>query len=218
VQRLLDEGVPTAVLARDPAAARRVLPAGVEAIVKGDVTKPSSLAAAVAGRTVVVWAAGVASPKALLNPLAAPAVEADGVANLAAVARAAGVRRFVLVSSAGADDPVARLTFPGGVLFWKKRGELALQRSGVPYTIIRPGGLTDRALKEGEAVVAYGPGGIGFGPGKAFPGGSIPRAAVADLAVAALVTPAAMDRVVEIVARKGAAAVAAPDLFSVEQA
>ena len=98
-----------------------------------------------------------------------------------------------------------------------QRGELALQRSGVPYTIIRPGGLTDRALKEDEAVVAYGPGVVGFGPNKEFPG-SIPRAAVADLAVAALVTPAAVDRVVEIVARKGAAAVAAPDLFSVEQA
>ena len=87
----------------------------------------------------------------------------------------------------------------------------------MPYTIIRPGGLTDRALKEDEAVVAYGPGVVGFGPNKEFPG-SIPRAAVADLAVAALVTPAAVDRVVEIVARTGAAAVAAPDLFSVEQA
>lgn len=26
-----------------------------------------------------------------------------------------------------------------GVLFWKKQGEVALQRSGIDYTIVRPG-------------------------------------------------------------------------------
>jgi hypothetical protein len=26
-----------------------------------------------------------------------------------------------------------------GILFWKKQGELAVQRSGLTYTIVRPG-------------------------------------------------------------------------------
>jgi uncharacterized protein YbjT (DUF2867 family) len=29
-----------------------------------------------------------------------------------------------------------------GLLWWKKQAEQVLQRSGLPYTIVRPGGLT----------------------------------------------------------------------------
>jgi hypothetical protein len=36
------------------------------------------------------------------------------------------------------------------VLFWKKRAEEELQRSGLKYTIIRPGGLKNR-LRPGES-------------------------------------------------------------------
>lgn len=218
VQRLLDEGVPTAVLARDVDAARRVLPAGVD-VVRGDVGRPSSLDAALAGRTALIWAAGVRSPAALINPLAAPLLEWEAVANAAAAARAAGVRRFVLISSVGADDPLFQLAFPGGVLFFKKRGETALARSGVPYTIIRPGGLTDAPLVADSAVVAYSPGEVGIplpGRPKESPG-SIPRAAVADLAVEALISPAASGKVIEVVARKGAPRLSALDLFGVPQ-
>jgi len=244
-RRLVEEGVPTTVLARS-GNARAVLPAEVSLITTSALTQPSTLAAALAGCNAVVWAAGVGSPAAVLNPLEAfwvvrqaggegvggrlvqpgarrprppspPFQEADGVANMAAAARDAGVRRFVLISSAGADDPLARLTFPGGVLAWKKRGELALQRSGVPYTILRPGGLTDKPLADGDGVVAFGPGAVGiplpFGPKRELPG-SIPRACVADLAVAALVAPAAAGRVVECVARAGAPRLAPPDLFA----
>ena len=90
---------------------------------------------------------------------------------------------------------------------------------GVPYTIIRPGGLTDKPLAADTAVVAYSPGAIGIplpGAPKEAPG-SIPRAAVADLAVEALVTPAAVGKVVEVVARAGAPNLSAVDLFSVAQ-
>ena len=57
------------------------------------------------------------------------------------------------------------------VLFWKKRGEEALQRSGIPYTIVRPGGLLD-APRQGQApgaIVLEGPGVFGLPP-KRTPG------------------------------------------------
>ena len=57
------------------------------------------------------------------------------------------------------------------VLFWKKRGEEALQRSGIPYTIVRPGGLLD-APRQGQvpgAIVLEGPGAFGLPP-KRTPG------------------------------------------------
>lgn len=50
-----------------------------------------------------------------------------------------GVTKFVLVTSIGCDDPLFPLNALWGVLFWKKQGEQALQRSGLDYTIVRPG-------------------------------------------------------------------------------
>lgn len=46
----------------------------------------------------------------------------------------------VQVSSIGADDVLNPLNLFWGVLFWKKRAEEELQRSGLDYTIVRPGG------------------------------------------------------------------------------
>ena len=47
----------------------------------------------------------------------------------------------MLVTSIGCDDPLFPLNLYWGVLLWKKQGEVALQRSGLDYTIVRPGGL-----------------------------------------------------------------------------
>ena len=57
------------------------------------------------------------------------------------------------------------------MLFWKKRGEEAVQRSGIPYTIVRPGGLLN-APRQGQAaagIVMEGPGTFGLPP-KRTPG------------------------------------------------
>ncbi len=53
--------------------------------------------------------------------------------------RLQGVKKVVLVTSIGCDDPLFPLNLYWGVLFWKKQGEVALQRSGLDYTIVRPG-------------------------------------------------------------------------------
>ena len=68
----------------------------------------------------------------------------QGTVNLVAASKGAGLKRFVYVTSIGTDDPIYNpLNLFWGVLFWKKRAEEELQRSRIPYTIIRPGGLVN---------------------------------------------------------------------------
>jgi uncharacterized protein YbjT (DUF2867 family) len=72
-------------------------------------------------------------------------VDAQGVSNLVAVAPK-NLKRFVFVSSCGIlrkDKPPFSLLNAFGVLDAKQKGEEAIIRSGLPYTIIRPGRLID---------------------------------------------------------------------------
>jgi uncharacterized protein YbjT (DUF2867 family) len=95
----------------------------------------------------------------------------------------------VLVSSSSvtkaAENPMA---FMRPILAAKFEGEQALRASGVPYTIVRPGGLTDKA--GGGAGVRFQQGDQGMG--------SIPRADVAAVVVATLGEADAINRTFEI--------------------
>ena len=143
------------------------------------------------------------------DPAAPFSVDFAGTANLVAAAKNSGstFKRVVLVTSIGADDLINPLNLFWGVLFWKKRGEEALQRSGLPYTIVRPGGLKSK-LPPGETdagfIVAKPPGTYGVPPLRKA--GSILRSQVAEVCVESLVTPAADGRVLEIIAERGAPA------------
>ncbi|MGB3298569.1 MAG: SDR family oxidoreductase [Phormidesmis sp.] len=73
------------------------------------------------------------------------AVDFSGVSNLLQAAPT-DLRRFVFVSSCGVarrDQFPYSLLNAYGVLDAKGKGETAILRSGLPYTIIRPGQLTD---------------------------------------------------------------------------
>ncbi len=80
----------------------------------------------------------------------APHVCPQGTCNLVALAQRRGFKHVVLITSIGADDLLNPLNAFWGVLFWKKRAEEVVQRSGLPYTIVRPGGLKSR-LRPGES-------------------------------------------------------------------
>lgn len=72
-------------------------------------------------------------------------VDAQGVSNLV-VAAAKDLKRFIFVSSCGIlrkNKPPFSLLNAFGVLDAKQKGEAAIIRSGLPYTIIRPGRLID---------------------------------------------------------------------------
>lgn len=98
VARALHErGDQVTVLARDPAAAGRVLPDGI-AVARGDVTEPASVAAAVAGQELVFNAMGIPE-QWVKDDSIFEQVNARGSETVAREARDAGVRRLVQTST-----------------------------------------------------------------------------------------------------------------------
>ncbi|KAG2690598.1 hypothetical protein I3843_09G190400 [Carya illinoinensis] len=69
-----------------------------------------------------------------------------GQKNQIDAAKAAGVKHIVLVGSMGGTNPNHPLNRlgNGNILIWKRKAEQYLADSGIPYTIIRAGGLQDR--------------------------------------------------------------------------
>ncbi|WP_145028005.1 SDR family oxidoreductase [Paenibacillus sp. Y412MC10] len=57
------------------------------------------------------------------------------------------IPRFVLISSMGTKDPDAMPSFLKPFLMAKRKAETILEESGLNYTIIRPGGLTNEPGK-----------------------------------------------------------------------
>jgi len=69
-----------------------------------------------------------------------------GQKNQIDAAKAAGVKHIVLVGSMGGTNPNHPLNSlgNGNILIWKRKAEQYLANSGLPYTIIRAGGLQDK--------------------------------------------------------------------------
>lgn len=193
VTELLANGYAVRALARDAAKARQTLGDKVE-IVQGDVRDPASLAAAFAGTDAVISAIGAS---AATGPERPEVIDYEGVKNLVAAAVASRSQQFVLVSSRSVtqvDNPLNKMF--GNVLIWKLKGEDSLRASGLAYTVVRPGGLTNAAggekdvrLDQGDNVTAQT---------------TITRADVATICVQALKFPEARNRTFEASARAGA--------------
>jgi uncharacterized protein YbjT (DUF2867 family) len=203
VQQLTDAGISVRAIVRDASKAASVLPLSCE-IVEADVARDYSvLVNAAQGCTGVICATG---PTDRLNPFASISVDYIGTQNLVAACR--GVDKFVLVTSIGCDDPLFPLNLLWGVLIWKKQGELALQKSGLDYCIIRPGGLQNDkdSSKTGSnsnnnMVISKPPDSYGLPP-RQRPG-SIRRSQVAAICIAALVEPSASRQVIEVITELG---------------
>lgn len=202
VKALVERQVPVRAAVRDLGKGSKLLGSlvsqGVE-LVKADVYQYSTLPAAFGDSNVVICCTGFSD---YTDPLGPFNVDFQGTLNLVALAQQRKVKHFVLVSSIGTDDILNPLNLVWGVLFWKKRAEEALQRSGLNYTIVRPGGLKSE-LRPGEVkgnIVMGGPREFGFTPFEPTKRiGSILRSQVAEVCVDALVEPAAANKVVEIV-------------------
>jgi uncharacterized protein YbjT (DUF2867 family) len=72
-------------------------------------------------------------------------IDRGGAVKLAEAAREHGARRYVMVSAMGAADPEAGSEAMQPYLFAKAKADQALQESGLDYTIVRPGSLTNEA-------------------------------------------------------------------------
>jgi len=202
---LVDQGYDVRVMTRNPATASG-LPAAAR-IVGGDATRPETLGPGLKDADYVIATIGSACERD--KPFAAGAGPEDidyrGIEKLARAAKAAGVRQFVLLSSIGAGntDPKAPLNaMCGMVLEWKGKGEDALRNSGVPYTIVRPGGLKpfpgQPACKEGIEPLA-------LAARDSMSGGVVCRADVALVMADALGNAAAVGKTVDLKADKALA-------------
>eukprot|EP00741_Cyanophora_paradoxa_P022435 tig00021489_g21661.t1 len=174
--KLLNRGVPVRVLVRSKAGAEGIFgPDGDNLdIFQGDLADPRSVRRAVAGCEAVVIASGARSPLGANRP---EKVDYEGVKSIVAACKEAGtVKHVTLVSSLGTTRPekFPLYTLFGDVLRWKRKAEEELAASGLPYTIIRPGGLRDEPGGLREMVLERG---------DALPTGSISRMDVAELAV-----------------------------------
>jgi uncharacterized protein YbjT (DUF2867 family) len=124
-------------------------------------------------------------------------VDDEGVGHLATAAKAAGLRSVVLVSSALVDPKngwnwiriLLNNMRKGKMMDAKWAGERRLVGAGVPYTIVRPGGLTDGPGGVSALVVAQGDTGS---PGR------VARADVGRVCVAAAFDPAATGVTLEL--------------------
>ena len=72
-------------------------------------------------------------------------VDRQGAVKLIEAAKEHGARRYVNVSAMGAADPESGSEAMQPYLFAKARADQALEESGLDYTIVRPGSLTDEA-------------------------------------------------------------------------
>jgi uncharacterized protein YbjT (DUF2867 family) len=70
-------------------------------------------------------------------------VDRQGAVKLIEAAKQHGARRYVMVSAMGAADPKSGSEAMQPYLFAKARADQTLQESGLDYTIVRPGSLTN---------------------------------------------------------------------------
>jgi uncharacterized protein YbjT (DUF2867 family) len=125
----------------------------------GDITKPESLKPAIAGiDALIILTSAVPKPKPGFDPSTGgrpdfyfpggTPEDVDWIGQKAQIdaAKAVGVKQIVLIGSMGGTDeanPLNKLG-NGNILIWKRKAEQYLADSGVPYTIIRAGGLQDK--------------------------------------------------------------------------
>jgi uncharacterized protein YbjT (DUF2867 family) len=95
---------------------------------------------AVEGCDAIIFAAGAGPGSGAARK---ETMDYGGAVKLVEAAERHGVRRYLLLSSMGAGDPGSGSEGMQPYLFAKARADERLQQSGLDYTIIRPGSLTE---------------------------------------------------------------------------
>jgi uncharacterized protein YbjT (DUF2867 family) len=172
-------------LIRNPDQADDVKDAGAEpAVVDLEHAGEDEVAQAVAGCDAVVFAAGAGAGS---GPERKDTMDYGGAVKLIAAAKRAGIRRYVIVSSMGADAGASGDDTFSVYLRAKGRADDAVRDSGLDFTVVRPGRLTNDA---GTGRVRLG---------TSVPRGEVPRDDVAEVLAAVLNTPATIGKTAELV-------------------
>jgi uncharacterized protein YbjT (DUF2867 family) len=182
---LSQRGDQVVALIRNSNHADDVRQAGAEpAVVDLEHASDDQVAQVIAGSDAVVFAAG-AGPGS--GPARKETMDYGGAVKLIAAAKQAGTRRYVIVSSMGA-NPNARGDDTFSVyLRAKGRADDAVRASGLDATVVRPGGLTNDA----------GTGRVNLG--ERLSHGQVTRDDVAAVLAAVLDSPNTIGRTVDLI-------------------
>jgi nucleoside-diphosphate-sugar epimerase len=155
-----------------------------------DLESGGDVAAAVRGADAVVFAAGAGPGSGAERKTT---MDLGGAVKLIEAAKAEGVSRYLMVSAMGAEDAPAAGAEGGDEVFAvylraKADADEALRASGLDYTVVRPGGLTD---DPGTGLVRVA---------ERLDRGQVPRADVAAVLLACLDTPATIGRSFDLLA------------------
>ncbi|MQL69355.1 hypothetical protein Taro_001650 [Colocasia esculenta] len=146
-------------------------------IVECNLENPQEIGPAIGGASIVICCIG-ASEKEVFDVTGPYRIDYKASENLIKAATVAKADHFILVTSLGTNKigfPASLLNLFWGVLFWKRKAEEALIASGLPYTIVRPGGMerpTD-AFKETHNII--------LADGDTYFGGLVSNLQVAEL-------------------------------------
>ncbi|WP_309130955.1 SDR family oxidoreductase [Brevibacterium sp.] len=168
-EQLISAGHEVTSIIRRPEQVNEIEALGAQAQICDIATASAAeLAAAVAGSDALVFAAG-AGPGSTIE--AKRSIDLGGSLKSIDACLEIGVRRFVQISFIGVTEPVPEGTDPVFAAYWdaKREADEALISSGLDYTIVKPGRLTDEP--------ATGTGEVGTGSPR---GASTSRANVAD--------------------------------------
>jgi uncharacterized protein YbjT (DUF2867 family) len=183
---LRERGDEPLALIRNPDHADDVTRAGAKPVVCDlEAADAKEVATAIEGADAVVFAAGAGPGSGAERKWT---VDHGGAAKLIEAAKLAGIERYVMVSAIGAGSPPEE----GGDVFGeylraKAAGDRDLEASGLDFTIVRPGRLTDG---QPMGLVAAG---------AEVSRSEIPRADVAAVVAAALHEPATIGKTFNLV-------------------
>lgn len=169
----------------------------VDKLTIGSIEHPEEINAALNHADAVICAIG----GKVTDPEAPPpsAIDRDGIIRLAALAKAHGVKRFILISSLAVTKPEHPMNKYGQVLTMKLEAENEVRRlyssPGYSYTIIRPGGLLDGPPMMHAML---------FDTGDRIETGVVQRSDVAEAAVLSLFTPEAHNLTFELIQQEEA--------------
>jgi len=149
-------------LIRNPDHADEVRQVGAEPVLC-DLEAKGQISEAVGPADAVVFAAGAGPGSGAARKLT---MDRDGAIRLIDAARRNGIRRYVMISAMHAEEPRGDQVFQT-YLRAKSEADEALRHSGLDYTIVRPGRLTNDPGRGRVRLAAR------------LPRGEIPRADVA---------------------------------------
>jgi uncharacterized protein YbjT (DUF2867 family) len=182
---LVERGDTVRGLIRNPAQEADLRAAGIEPVVC-DLEGDGDVAAAIRGSDAVVFAAG-AGPGS--GEARKSTMDLGGAVRLIEAAKAEGISRYLIVSSMGAEKaPEDGEEGFGAYLKAKFEADEALRASGLDYTVIRPGSLTE---DPGAGLVKVA---------EKTERGQIPRADVAAVLLACLDTPSTIGHSFDVIA------------------